>query len=161
GRAVLRHAVHRGPQPRPAHRRAAATGGTGCSRSGAGTPERHRDLDPRGHPDRGAAGRRDRSPRRPGHDGLPGGAAGRARTGDALGTLRYMSPEQALAKRVVIDGRTDIYSLGVTLYELLTLRPAIDGQDRQEILRKVAQEEPVPPRRLNPAVPRDLETIVL
>ena len=48
-------------------------------------------------------------------------------TGDILGTLRYMSPEQALAKRVVIDGRTDVYSLGVTLYELLTLQPAFDG----------------------------------
>src|SRR6516164_9141504 len=71
-----------------------------------------------------------------------------------------MSPEQALGRRVVIDGRTDIYSLGVTLYELLTLRPAFDGRDRAEILRRIAEQEPAPPRRLNPAVPRDLETIL-
>jgi tetratricopeptide (TPR) repeat protein len=82
-------------------------------------------------------------------------------TGDVLGTLRYMSPEQALGRRVVVDGRTDLYSLGVTLYELLTLHPAVDGSDRAEILRKVAEEEPTPLRRLNSAVPADLETIVL
>jgi tetratricopeptide (TPR) repeat protein len=82
-------------------------------------------------------------------------------TGDVLGTLRYMSPEQALGRRVVIDGRTDLYSLGVTLYELLSLHPAIDGRDRAEILRKVAEDEPTPLRRLNPAVPADLETIIL
>ena len=82
-------------------------------------------------------------------------------TGDLLGTLRYMSPEQALGRRVVIDHRTDVYSLGVTLYELLTLRPAFDGRDRAEILRRIADEEPPPLRKLNPAVPADLETIVL
>ena len=65
--------------------------------------------------------------------------AGLTITGDLLGTLRYMSPEQALAQRLVIDHRTDIYSLGATLYELVTLRPAIGGQDRQEVLRKIAR----------------------
>jgi tetratricopeptide (TPR) repeat protein len=72
-----------------------------------------------------------------------------------------MSPEQALAKRVVIDHRTDVYSLGATLYELLTLRPAFTGADRQELLRQIAFEEPVKPRRLEKAVPAELETIVL
>jgi tetratricopeptide (TPR) repeat protein/tRNA A-37 threonylcarbamoyl transferase component Bud32 len=82
-------------------------------------------------------------------------------TGDVVGTLRYMSPEQALAKRLVIDHRADIYSLGVTLYELLTLRPAIDGENREEMLKKIAFEEPIPPRRLNKAIPPELEIIVL
>jgi serine/threonine protein kinase len=82
-------------------------------------------------------------------------------TGDVVGTLRYMSPEQALARRGVVDQRTDIYSLGATIYELLALRPAFDGRDHQELLRQIAQDEPVPPRRLNSAVPHDLETIVL
>jgi hypothetical protein len=83
------------------------------------------------------------------------------RTGDLLGTLRYMSPEQALARRGLMDHRTDIYSLGATLYELLTLEPPYDGRDREELLRQIAFEEPRPPRRWNPAVPADLETIVL
>jgi eukaryotic-like serine/threonine-protein kinase len=83
------------------------------------------------------------------------------RTGEMVGTLRYMSPEQALARRGVVDQRTDIYSLGVTLYELLTLRPAFDGRDHQELLRQIALDEPTSLRRLNPAVPADLETIVL
>jgi tetratricopeptide (TPR) repeat protein/serine/threonine protein kinase len=82
-------------------------------------------------------------------------------TGDLVGTLRYMSPEQALAKRVVIDHRTDVYSLGATLYELLTLRPVFGGTDRQELLRQIAFEEPKPPRRVNKAIPAELEIIVL
>jgi tetratricopeptide (TPR) repeat protein len=82
-------------------------------------------------------------------------------TGDLVGTLRYMSPEQALAKRVVIDHRTDVYSLGATLYELLTLQPAYSGNDRQELLRQIAFEEPRLPRRVNTVIPPELETIVL
>jgi serine/threonine protein kinase/Tfp pilus assembly protein PilF len=82
-------------------------------------------------------------------------------TGDLVGTLRYMSPEQALAKRVVIDHRTDVYSLGATLYELLTLQPAYSGHDRQELLRQIAFEEPRPLRRINRAIPAELETIIL
>ena len=72
-----------------------------------------------------------------------------------------MSPEQALARRGVVDQRTDVYSLGVTLYELLTLQHAFDGRDHQELLRQIALDEPISPRRLNAAIPRDLETIVL
>jgi serine/threonine protein kinase/Flp pilus assembly protein TadD len=89
------------------------------------------------------------------------GEAGLTLTGDLVGTLRYMSPEQALARRVGVDHRTDIYSLGVTLYEVLTLRPAHRGKDRQAVLRRIAFEEPVLPRRLNRAVPAELETIIL
>jgi serine/threonine protein kinase/tetratricopeptide (TPR) repeat protein/WD40 repeat protein len=89
------------------------------------------------------------------------GQAGLTMSGDLVGTLRYMSPEQALSQRGVLDHRTDVYSLGVTLYELLTLEPAFDGQDRQEVLRQIAFEEPRPPRRLNKSIPAELEIIVL
>src|SRR5207253_1919502 len=79
-------------------------------------------------------------------------AAGLTMTGDLVGTLRYMSPEQALAQHGGIDHRTDIYSLGVTLYELLTLEPVFDGRDRQELLRQIAFDEPRLPRRVNKAI---------
>ena len=81
--------------------------------------------------------------------------------GDVLGTLRYMSPEQALGEHTSVDHRTDIYSLGTTLYELLTLEPVFTGKDRPEILRQIADKDPRPLKRLNEAVPTDLETIVL
>jgi serine/threonine protein kinase/tetratricopeptide (TPR) repeat protein len=87
--------------------------------------------------------------------------SGLTMTGDVLGTLRYMSPEQAQARRGVVDHRTDIYSLGVTLYELLTLRYAFPGGDRQELLRQIAFEEPRAPRKVNRSIPADLETVVL
>jgi WD40 repeat protein/serine/threonine protein kinase len=86
--------------------------------------------------------------------------AGLTMTGDLVGTLRYMSPEQAVGKRVGIDHRTDIYSLGATLYELLTLEPVFVGSDRQELLRQIVFEEPRPLRRLNKGIPAELETIV-
>ncbi|MDX2039454.1 MAG: protein kinase [Isosphaeraceae bacterium] len=86
---------------------------------------------------------------------------GVTRTGDILGTLRYMSPEQALGRTVVIDERTDVYSLGVTLYELLTLEPAFSAADRHLLLHQVAACEPIPPSRIDRSIPRDLETIVL
>jgi hypothetical protein len=82
-------------------------------------------------------------------------------SGDLLGTLRYMSPEQALAKHGLVDHRTDVYSLGATLYELLTLRPAVNGVSKQEILQQLAFEEPVAPRSLDKSVPAELETVTL
>ncbi len=82
-------------------------------------------------------------------------------TGDLIGTLRYMSPEQALGNRLIVDHRTDIYSLGTTLYELLSGRAVFEGSIRGRILHQIAEEEPTPLRQLQPTIHVDLETIIL
>jgi serine/threonine protein kinase len=78
-------------------------------------------------------------------------------TGDLVGTLRYMAPERF---RGQADGRSDVYALGLTLYELLALRPAYDESDRARLIRQVTEEDPPRLTRLEPAVPRDLATVV-
>jgi serine/threonine protein kinase len=78
--------------------------------------------------------------------------------GGMVGTLRYMPPEQLSGKA---DARSDIYNLGLTLYELLALRPAFEEADRNRLLHRIASDRPPPLRKINPAIPRDLETIVL
>lgn len=87
--------------------------------------------------------------------------AGLTLTGDIVGTLRYASPEQAFGARGLVDQRTDVYSLGATLYELLTLRPIFSDGDRARLLQQVAHDDPIAPRRIAPAIPIELETIVL
>jgi serine/threonine protein kinase/WD40 repeat protein len=79
-------------------------------------------------------------------------------TGDLVGTLRYMAPERFRGQS---DGRGDVYALGVTLYELLTLQPAFAAEDRLQLVRAIAHETPPRPRDRAPGLPADLETIVL
>jgi serine/threonine protein kinase/WD40 repeat protein len=86
--------------------------------------------------------------------------AGQTVTGDIVGTLRYMAPEQALGKRVVVDQRADLYALGATLYELLSLEPVFTEADRAVLLSQIAFHDPVPLRKHDARIPIDLETIV-
>jgi hypothetical protein len=83
------------------------------------------------------------------------------RTGDIIGTLRYMSPEQTSGQRSLLDHRTDIYSLGATLYELATLRPIFTGRDRPTVMNQILSQEPPAPRAMHKAIPVELETIIL
>jgi serine/threonine protein kinase/WD40 repeat protein len=78
--------------------------------------------------------------------------------GDIVGTLRYMAPERFDGQG---DHRADVYALGLTLYELLTLKPAFAAESRAKLVEQVLAASPPKPRSINPAIPRDLETIVL
>ncbi len=82
-------------------------------------------------------------------------------SGDVIGTLRYLSPEQAKGHRGTVDGRSDVYALGATLYELLTIRPVVEGDDRADLLIRIVSEEPRFSRQRDAAIPLDLKRIVL
>ncbi len=79
-------------------------------------------------------------------------------TGDIVGTIRFMAPERFEGKSLP---QSDVYGLGLTLYEMLTLRPAFDDTNKGRLIDRVLHEPPRPPCKLDPRVPRDLETIVL
>ncbi|WP_442505837.1 protein kinase domain-containing protein [Novipirellula sp. SH528] len=82
------------------------------------------------------------------------------RSGDVVGTMRYMSPEQASGQSALVDGRSDIYSLAVTIYEMLTLRPVHPGDDAHAILKRIDDHNIIPLRHFCDSAPRDLETVL-
>jgi formylglycine-generating enzyme required for sulfatase activity/tRNA A-37 threonylcarbamoyl transferase component Bud32 len=88
-------------------------------------------------------------------------AASLTRSGDLVGTYHYLSPEQAMSGRVPVTPRTDVYSLGVTLYEAITLALPFQGDSAPKVLHEIAFQDPPDPRRLNPAIPTPLAAIAL
>jgi serine/threonine protein kinase len=82
-------------------------------------------------------------------------------TGALLGTPRYISPEQAAAAHNKLDHRTDLYSLGATLYELATNKPVFTGDSPHEVISQIITRDPTPPRQHLASLPRDLDTILL
>jgi serine/threonine-protein kinase len=82
-------------------------------------------------------------------------------TGALVGTPLYMAPEQARGQVRLLDRRTDVYGLGATLYAVLVGRPPFAGPSTMDLLLRIVQDEPTPPRRLLPELPRDLETVML
>src|SRR5205085_8891781 len=93
--------------------------------------------------------------------GEAGADSGHTVQGQALGTPAYMAPEQSAGRLDLIDRRTDVYGLGAILYEALTGVPPFTGLTTDEVLRKVREEDPVPPRQLWPEVPTALEALCL
>src|SRR5262249_84460 len=79
-------------------------------------------------------------------------------TGDIVGTLRYMAPERFEGRS---DIRSEVYSLGLTLYELLVQRPAFTETDRNKLIHQLTHDEPLRPRKVEPTIPQDLETVGL
>ncbi|MCB9891468.1 MAG: serine/threonine protein kinase [Planctomycetes bacterium] len=82
------------------------------------------------------------------------------RTGDVMGTPYYMAPEQLAGRQVPLDRRTDVYGLGVTLYEALTLHRPFEAKSRQALYQMILHEEPQDPRLRNRAIPRDLHVVI-
>lgn len=86
---------------------------------------------------------------------------GLTRSGEVIGTIRYMSPEQATGKRGLVDQRSDIYCLGATLYELLTDQPPFASESLADVIREKEEGVLTQPRSIDPTIPRSLQTITL